>query len=675
MIEIINPLRVATLNVRGLADRRRQSQVCRLVLEKELNIVAIQETKVEGEEQTQRMMQQLTAHHNVCICHAVGVSGGCMLLIKQSLGAVIQNVVACLEGRLIVCDFAIMSRDWRAVVIYAPTRAEERKVFFEGLRAWLDTERLILLLGDFNCVCSARDKSSETRFRDASTSVLQETVEEFCLEDVGDVMVGSQAVQFTHFQGRSHARLDRAYVSLEILSKCHDYRVTPVSFSDHCLVSFTIGGRKRKVNRFNWDLWKMNSKLLQDEEFRSAIAEKIKKLELESFSCSSKWETFKQETKLTALERSSALKYIERERERLLRSSLASLISEECQTPGACKEEIRTLKSQLEVIDKEKYYGALVRARAEKMLFDESPTKRALGLEKRHACKKQIAEIENDRGIWTEQADIEHAFRGFYETLFSVHPSDVNKFKEEFLNAMPRLGDDIRANLEAPITINEVKKAIDDLSPGKTPGPDGLGAAFYKIFKHELSPVLCDVYAEAYENNVLPPSFRQSHTVLIPKTEDVVKLRSMGAYRPISLSNVDYKILMKILAGRLQSVVQDIVGPHQTCGIKGRSIITNVHIARSILDCCDSTGQVVAMLQIDLEKAFDKVSHELLILILQQINVGQVITQGVQMAYSQGMTSLVINNEVSSPIPVKSSIGPGCPISSLFFVFTLKLFV
>lgn len=144
--------------------------------------------------------------------------------------------------------------------------------------------------------------------------------------------------------------------------------------------------------------------------------------------------------------------------------------------------------------------------------------------------------------------------------------------------------------------MGEVEKAIDLLQPGKSPGPDGLGAEFYKSFKDQIAPLLLRVFSEAYRLKALPPSFLCTHTILIPKCEDHVKLRQVGSYRPITLTNVDYKFLMKVLAERLQSVISIIVGSHQTCGIKGRSIVTNVHVARSILECCDAMDRRVAVI-------------------------------------------------------------------------------
>ncbi|KAH9359729.1 hypothetical protein HPB48_002577 [Haemaphysalis longicornis] len=260
-------------------------------------------------------------------------------------------------------------------------KGRRKKSVFEELRAWLDTERALVILGDFNCVRSARDKSSWTPYRDGSTIALNGARADFGLEDVGDMLECKTHFQFTHFQGTSHARLDRAYVSLELVPECSEYSVTPVSFSDHCLVSFSIGKRKDK-KAFKWDLWKMNSLLLKDEKFVKEVTKKITNLEQDTCDRASKRENFKAGIKMTALERSTALNYDRRKKEVLVRGSLETLSALECKSPGLFKDDIKTLKHQLGAIEKEKYHGAIVRARAQKFMLGEVPTKRALSSEK-----------------------------------------------------------------------------------------------------------------------------------------------------------------------------------------------------------------------------------------------------------------------------------------------------
>lgn len=117
MVSLERSLRIATLNVRGLAARRRQSQLYRLVTEQDLDIVAVQETKVESEDGTERMVRPFTTCYDVCVSHAIGTSAGCVLLVRQCLGAVIQTVTTCELGRLVVCDFSLSGLEWRVISI------------------------------------------------------------------------------------------------------------------------------------------------------------------------------------------------------------------------------------------------------------------------------------------------------------------------------------------------------------------------------------------------------------------------------------------------------------------------------------------------------------------------------------------------------------------------------
>lgn len=64
-----------------------------------------------------------------------------------------------------------------------------------------------------------------------------------------------------------------------------------------------------------------------------------------------------------------------------------------------------------------------------------------------------------------------------------------------------------------------------------------------------------------YENKEAPPSFRTSHVILIPKAKDPARLVAVEAYRPISLTNTDYKVYTKVLVRRLQTVIKELVGP------------------------------------------------------------------------------------------------------------------
>jgi hypothetical protein len=105
----------------------------------------------------------------------------------------------------------------------------------------------------------------------------------------------------------------------------------------------------------------------------------------------------------------------------------------------------------------------------------------------------------------------------------------------------PKLSQKDINHLNRPITQNEIEAAIKSLPKKKSPGPDGFSAKFYQTFKEELIPTLLKVFHEIEREGKLSNSFYEASITLISKPDkDTSKMEN---YRPISLMNIDAKIL------------------------------------------------------------------------------------------------------------------------------------
>ena len=148
----------------------------------------------------------------------------------------------------------------------------------------------------------------------------------------------------------------------------------------------------------------------------------------------------------------------------------------------------------------------------------------------------------------------------------------------------------------------------------------------------------------------------------------------MKCYRPISLLNIDYKIISKIITVRLGKVLPKIIGIDQTCSVKGRSIFDNLHLIRNIVDYVDQKNLAASFICLDQEKAFDRVSRSYMFDDLTAFGFNSNFIKWVKLLYNDISSSVIVNNHISQAFPIKRGVRQGCSLSMPLYVICFEPF-
>uniref|UniRef100_A0A6I8STC9 Reverse transcriptase domain-containing protein n=1 Tax=Xenopus tropicalis TaxID=8364 RepID=A0A6I8STC9_XENTR len=650
------PIRVVTINVASVKSVGARDTAFFFLSRVEADILFLQETRLCNLQVLHRAKKEWV-HGPSYWSLAAEMYSGVAVLFKTSK-VTVKRVIEVEMGRCMVLDVLLNGQNLRLINVYGPQTLKARRDLFSRIKPFLFTAQPIIFGGDFNTVTRPMDRGGAAGRLGYDSIYLNSIVSQAGLEDV-HIRHFPDRTGFTFYRGTCRSRIDRFFVKQDFIVSPPE--VTAVEFSDHCMVSVSLNVSESPQR--GRGLWRLNSALLGEECVNQSFREFFQAQESLLDLCNTKaewWEMVKK--RAAGLFRGLANKIqIDKDRAyQSLRRKLDRLVSD-----GAQGGEVARVRALMKEYQYDRY-SSLVLERDYGKHHSPDPYQNCREV----FSRKSIHGLQNEAGVLeTSVPGILRVVKNYYAELLKgqgLSRASMSSFLEE----TPILQDENISfdELECEIGVEEVRKAIDGLGLKKSPGPDGLTAEFYKQFVDVLAPRLTEVFNSTLEEGLLPPSMRHSALILLSKGLDQSKVEN---WRPIALLNTDRKILAKVMFNRLFPFAERLLSPSQHCTVKGRSTFSAVLGIREVLERCRICEWGKYLLTLDQSKAFDRVNHEYLWLLLDRYGLPGKFVNWLKILYKGAESFPLVNGWSGESFGVSSGVRQGCPLNPLLYVFAI----
>ncbi|GJY52481.1 putative reverse transcriptase domain-containing protein [Tanacetum coccineum] len=538
-------IKAVAWNVKGLNKAPNQNQVIRLLREDKYNLCGLLETHVK-KRKIARICRNVFGNwdwisNNACCSGGtriiVGWDPNCVnVMVMEQSAQVIHCYVEPLNGdNFFYCSFiyhvhTIERSLWRSLQKYKRSIQDE---------PWV-------ILGDFNATLDPSEKSTDGSKITTAMGDFRECVSDFGMEDIA-----MSGLRFTWNKKPGKKRgllkkLDRVMGNVEFMFAFPSAFALflPFMTSDHTPVVLVIP----ECDVEGFSMFSLVSKL-------KMLKKPLRKLNFEHGNLFEKVKVLRNEL-----------------------ADIQSAVSADPHYDVLREAELKCFNAyNVALRDEESFLRQ--KAKTEWLKEGDRNSKYFNNVVKGRQNRSRISVVENLNGIPFFGNEVGGQFVAHFQSVLgrSSHVCPIKDLEALFHK---KISPSDAAYMVRDISVDEIKSALFDIDGNKAPGLDGFSSHFFKSSWDVIGVDLCKAVKEFFRSGKLLKEVNSIVIALVPKSPTP---KMVSDYRPIACCNVIYKIISKVIVGRIKNCLGDLVDINQSAFIPNRQISDNILLSEELM--------------------------------------------------------------------------------------------
>ena len=258
---------------------------------------------------------------------------------------------------------------------------------------------------------------------------------------------------------------------------------------------------------------------------------------------------------------------------------------------------------------------------------------------------------------------IQQYFKEKFCSLYQTSNPNIPASLEELIQ--PSVSEEENESLCEVPSREEIRKIVFETNSLKAPGPDGLLGLIYKYYWDTVGEQVILAVQSFFRNGWILKEFNQTFIVLIPKVKGA---HNFNKFQPISLCNVCYKIIPKILVKRLRPLLSRMIDESQVAFVP--SITENVVLAQEMAHSFKTTKRKKGWLgiKLDFKKAYYRMEWSYLMAVLKAFGFNKRFIVLINQCISKVQFTILLNGGKTKDFNPARGLRQGIPLSPYLFL-------